>query len=842
MADTNSDKNSPRPGHIPPAEERLAAEERGFAETRNVLRQFGAALRRDVAAASRRAGGRLRGTVAASKNARQRVRTSAWLRALRGVVAIAVACVMVVLAVLAWALRDIPWEEIAQGSLKPVVVLETADGEQLLSQGPYQGAYATRAEFPRHLVDAVISAEDRRFYDHFGIDPRGIARALFSNMRAGEIVEGGSTITQQLVKIIYLERDRTLRRKIQEAVIALWLERRLGKDEILTRYLNNVYLGAGATGMPAAARVYFDKEPRELDPGESAMLAGLIRAPSQLNPLQNPDGARQRTETVLDAMVADGRLDAAKAAEAKTQSAQLNPTRPATRSGSWLADWVIEEAREIAGPFRGTIKVRTSLMPRLQSIAEKAVSEALEREGAAGGASQAALVAMTPDGGVVAMVGGRDYDDSEFNRAVAALRQPGSAFKLFTYYAAIKAGVSLDDEIEDAPVKIGDWEPENFGGDYRGVVTVADAFAHSLNAATVALAMEVGIKNVIAAARELGIDAKLGETPSVALGTYGVSLLDLTGAYASVRAGHAPIQPWGIASFHADGQPRAFSVKAWQQPEADLQLYQGPLVHLLQQVVERGTGQAARLDGFAAGKTGTSQNFRDAWFIGFTVPLIAGVWVGNDDETPMNEVTGGRLPAQIWRNFMSEALAEFGGGQGEIAPPPTAAEEPPPVAVQEALPTVAEEEPAIAVENVPAAGGLDPTTTASVENATPVVATPGEEGPAACDYDICSRTYRSFRPSDCTYQPYDGPRRLCTASQDGTGDNVAAPTGIVSEVVEEAQVGAEEMVPETPEDTMAGGGSPIACNYRICSRFYSSFRSSDCTYQPYNGPRRFCDR
>ncbi len=641
-------------------------------------------------------------------------------------------------------------------------------------------------------------------------------------------MEGGSTITQQLVKILYLESDRTFKRKLQEAIIALWLERKLGKDEILTRYLNNVYLGAGATGMPAAARVYFGKELSELGPRESAMLAGLIRAPSQLNPLENPDGARKRTETVLDAMVAGGKLDAASAAEAKREFAELRPTKPAVRSGSWLADWVSEEAREIAGPYRGTIEVRTSLSPRLQAIAEKVVTQALDSEGGEAGASQAALVAMTPDGGVVAMVGGRDYDDSEFNRAVTARRQPGSAFKLFTYYAAIKAGVSLDDRIEDAPIKIGDWEPENFGGEYRGSVSVAEAFARSLNAATVALAMEIGIDKVIEAARELGIDASLKQTPSVALGAYEVSLLDLTGAYASVRAGQAPIEPWGIASFHADGQPRSFSVKAPKQPETDLRPYQAQLVQLLQLVVERGTGRAAALDGFAAGKTGTSQNFRDAWFVGFTEPLVAGVWVGNDDETPMHEVTGGKLPARIWHDFMVAALAELGGAPGGIAPPATEQEpalEGPAVAAQE--PATTSE---AALDSVP--DEVDPTGTGAVEPAA-VSAAPQGAAPASCDYQACAQTYRSFRESDCTYQPFSGgPRRYCT--QSGGAASAAAEE---LPVIEEATIVDDGVVVISE-----GAGALAVCNYRACSRMYRSFRPADCTYQPYRGPRALCTR
>jgi membrane peptidoglycan carboxypeptidase len=330
------------------------------------------------------------------------------------------------------------------------------------------------------------------------------------------------------------------------------------------------------------------------------------------------------------------------------------------------------------------------------------VEEALARDGEASGVSQAALVAMTPDGAVVAMVGGRDYADSQFNRAVDAKRQPGSTFKLFVYYAALKAGITPNHTVPDEPMNVDGWTPENFSGRYHGRVTVAEAFARSLNAASVALAMAVGIDNVVAAARELGIDAELVETPSLALGASEVSLLDLTGAYASVRAGVAPVEPWGIASFHASDQDRSFRVGPAGEPSTDISPYQDELVGLLRLVVERGTGQAAAFDGFAAGKTGTSQNNRDAWFVGFSGPLVAGVWVGNDDETPMNDVTGGNLPATIWRDFMEAATQ---------APPDPGA------------------------------------------SATNVATT--------CNVRACTRAYRSFRASDCTFQPYDGPRKLC---------------------------------------------------------------------------------
>ncbi|CAN7621668.1 PBP1A family penicillin-binding protein [Pararhizobium sp. LjRoot238] len=637
-------------------------------------------------------------------------RPSKWVRwrSWGAIFALASLSVALVLAsILFWALKDVPWREIADGSLKPTIVLETADGQPLVRQGPFQGPRASYEQFPPHLVDAVLSIEDRRFLDHYGIDLRGISRALVRNFQAGEVVQGGSTITQQLIKVLYLESDRTLKRKIQELVIAFWLEWNLGKQEILTRYLNSVYLGAGATGMPAAARIYFNKDIDALDIRESAMLAGLLKAPSQLNPIDNFDGARQRTTTVLNAMVENGKLTPDEAKAAKAEFAALHVTTPTPRSGSWFADWVSGQAREIAGASPGSITVRTTLMPRLQQAAEEIISRAIDEEGASRGVSQAALVAMTPDGAVVAMVGGRDYKASQFNRAVAAMRQPGSTFKLFVYYAALKQGFTLADRIDDVPIEIDGWSPENSGGSYRGPVTLAEAFARSLNAATVALAQVVGIENVAAAASELGIDAPLTKGPALALGASEVNLLDLTGAYASVRAGNSPVEPWGVIDFQAEAQARAFRIGPQIKPSVDISAYQQDLVTLLQLVVERGTGRAASPGDFAAGKTGTSQNNRDAWFVGFTEPLVAGVWVGNDDGTPMRGVTGGDLPARIWREFMQAAMAEPSPGPGPE----------------------------------------------SLEGET--------QAAASCNIRACARAYRSFRLSDCSYQPYRGDRRIC---------------------------------------------------------------------------------
>ncbi|MGF6178915.1 penicillin-binding protein 1A [Ensifer sp. 4252] len=645
------------------------------------------------------------------------IATPAWLHALRrpprswkaGILTVLFPFSFLVTGTLIWALKDVPWREIADGSLKPIVVLEAADGKPIVRQGPFQGPYARYEEFPVHLIDAVLSIEDRRFMVHYGVDLKGIMRAVLRNFQAGSVVQGGSTITQQLIKVQYLESDRTLKRKLQELVIAFWLEWKLGKREILTRYLNSVYLGSGATGMPAAARIYFNKDIAALNVQEAAMLAGLLKAPSQLNPIDNFEAARDRTTTVLDAMVANGKLAAEDAFAAKAEFAELHPTTPTPRSGSWFADWISPQAGEIAGASPGSTTVRTTLVPRLQQLAEDVVARNLDKDGKALGASQAALVAMTPDGAVVAMVGGRDYKTSQFNRAVAAKRQPGSTFKLFVFYAALKNGLTLRDQVFDGPIEVDGWSPQNSTGRYRGWVTIAEAFARSLNGATVALAQEVGIENIVAAARELGIDSPLNPVPALALGSSEVSLLDLTGAYASIRLGKSPVEPWGVIDFQASTQVKAFRVGPLTTASTDLSSYQQDLVSLLQLVVERGTGRDAFPGAFAAGKTGTSQNNRDAWFVGFTEDLVAGVWVGNDDETPMKGVTGGALPAHIWRDFMQAAMAQ---------PAPQ----------------------------------IDPDTGLITSQRTPA---------ASCNIRACARSYRSFRASDCTYQPYRGERRLC---------------------------------------------------------------------------------
>jgi membrane peptidoglycan carboxypeptidase len=531
------------------------------------------------------------------------------------------------------------------------------------------------------------------------------------------------------------------------------------------------------------------------------MLAGLIKAPSQYNPLRDLEGARARAAIVIDAMVANRAIDAQTAADAKARPATLHPTTEASLAGSWFADWVGREAVGVTGSFTRSVRVRTTLDPRLQRLAEEVVNSALAGEGARAGASQAALVALRPDGAVLAMVGGRDYRSSQFNRAVEANRHPGSAFKLFVYLAALRKGLGPNDTIDAGPVEINGWEPENFGGREYGRVTLADAFARSMNTAAVRLAMDVGLDEVIRAARDLGIDARLPKVPSLALGAVEVSLLDLTGAFASVRAGRTHVEPWGIAAFGPQGQPRLQTMgPPMVGSQQSLGRYQQPMIDLLRAVVERGTGKAAALNGFAAGKTGTSQNHRDAWFIGFNESLIVGVWVGNDDGTSMNGVVGGGLPASIWKRFMTQAPGLIAQGDARAA-------------------NVTADRAAPASSQSQASQGSQASLTTQASS--------NEPQQAQCDYQACA-SRRSFRASDCTYQPYSGPRQLC--------DMRARPSTPPEQVSRPPSPGE---APQLPTQARA----QAQCNVDVCNQFYSSFNSSDCTYQPYGGgSRRTCER
>jgi penicillin-binding protein 1A len=644
---------------------------------------------------------------------------------------------------LAWVLHDASFPSTAQIVSPRVIVLQAADGRPLPHQGSFRLPPVAVKDMPAEIINAVLSIEDRDFYQHGPIDLTSTLRAFVQNLEAGHIVSGGSTITQQLVKIRYLGPQRTYARKIQEAAIAFWLQHKLTKNQILTSYLNNVYLGSGATGIPAAAQLYFGKNVADLDLPEAAMLAGMINAPTQDDPLLNLAAARDRAATVLDAMVANKKLSPQAALVAKLHPATPRPAQNAPTSAGWFADWVYSKVAAAAPADAGTVRIRTTLDPRLQSLASSIVKSTLATYGAQKHATQAALVAMKPDGAVVAMVGGRSYAASQYNRAVQAERQPGSAFKLFDYYAALRQGFNPNDEILDEPVDIKGWRPQNYGRHYHGQVTLADAFAHSFNDATVRLTQQVGISNVIAAARDLGLRATLTNEPSLALGTSDVTLLDLTSAYAAVRAGVAPVEPWGVASVDMPGQKNPMPVGRPDEPQHNLGSYQAELIDLLQGVVQHGTARAAALPGFAAGKTGTTQDYRDAWFVGFDDSLVVGVWVGNDDHSPMRGVVGGSLPAMMWKQFMeqSAAPATVAAGQSPATPPATdqQANGAPPISGQATQ------------------GPADQSTQAASAAAG-----------GSCDIPVCERFYSSFRASDCSYQPYGGgPRRTCDRGTNG---------------------------------------------------------------------------
>ena len=554
--------------------------------------------------------------------------------------------VLVVLLVLAiaWLAVTAPLSRSLKPPTPPSITLAAADGTPIARRGAIIGAPVDAAELPAHVREAFMAIEDRQFYSHWGISPRGIARAAFANLGSGGVRQGGSTITQQLAKNAFLDSDRTAARKLREVMIAFWLEAWLTKDEILSRYLSNVYFGDNVYGIRAAAKHYFGRKPENLNIGQAAMLAGLVKAPSRLAPTGNLKGARARQAVVVGAMVDAGFLTKREADRVQPQ--RVLASEPKTLpTGTYFADWILPEAREEAGEIATEATVRTTLDRGLQRTAERVIRQAGLRQ------AQAAIVAMKRDGEVVAMVGGRDYAKSPFNRATQARRQPGSTFKLFVYLAALRAGMTPDTMVDDSRIEIAGWKPKNDDNRYLGEITLRRAFQRSSNVVAARLTQEVGVRNVIRAARDLGISTPIANEATIGLGTSEVSLLELTAAFAGVADGRYPVRPHGLRD--AEGQPwyKALMQRQHSMPDrihSDLET--------LLAASMRGTGRAAALSVDAYGKTGTSQSGRDAWFIGYAGDLVVGVWVGNDDNTPNPGLHGGGIPAQIWRNFMSSAL------------------------------------------------------------------------------------------------------------------------------------------------------------------------------------------
>jgi penicillin-binding protein 1A len=535
---------------------------------------------------------------------------------------------------------------------RPSVTILANDSSIVATFGDLFGQPLTLKEMSPYLPKAVVATEDRRFYSHFGIDPIGLARAIFADARSGHFVQGGSTITQQLAKNVFLTPEHSLSRKAREALLALWLEHRFTKDQILEIYLNRVYLGAGTFGVDAAAHRYFGKSAAKLNLYESAIIAGLLKAPTRFNPTHDKQATAARAAQVLDLMVETGVIqqqDALAAEKSGVELSRVALTRPGTR---YFADWVADQVRDFAGTADRDLTIRTTLDPRMQNAAETAITDVLTRHGLQDVVSQGALVAMTPDGAVKAMVGGRDYNESQFNRATQAQRQPGSAFKPFVYLAGIESGLRPDDRFVDGPIQIGNWRPHNYTNRYLGEISVAEALAESINTVAVQVAQRAGIPRVIAVANRLGITSELTRDASIALGTNEVNLLELVSAYAPFANGGTGVLAYGITEIR-DTSGKVVYRRSGSGP--------GPVVspgdvgvmnEMLSGVIAHGTGKSAALPRPVAGKTGTTQEYRDAWFIGYTADLVAGVWLGNDDNTAMNKVTGGSLPAPVWKGFM----------------------------------------------------------------------------------------------------------------------------------------------------------------------------------------------
>jgi len=540
------------------------------------------------------------------------------------------------------------------GPSQDITILDDR-GRLIARRGLTQGAMVPVEDLPDYVPNAFIAIEDRRFRSHFGIDPVGLARAALQNMLTGHVVQGGSTLTQQLAKNLFLSPSRTFDRKLQEAALAVWLESHYSKNQILTLYLNRVYFGAGVYGIEAAAQKFFGKHASELDLTEAAMIAGSVKAPARYNPLSDSDAGLERAQLVLKAMADAGFIDQnTRALAAATRPRILRAN--GTPGSGWFADWVVAHLREILPPSSGPVIVETSFDLQTQSLAERAVANGLAGEGEKYHAHQAALVAMTPDGAIRAMVGGRSYGISGFNRASDAVRQPGSAFKPFVYLTALEHGHQPDEIVNDGPVDIHGWKPTNYEGRFKGEMPLIEAFAESSNSVAAQLTAEVGPKEVARTARRLGITSPLQEVASLALGTSGVTPLELTGAYASFANGGTAVTPFGVVRIRSRAGKVLYERKPAGPDMVIAPTEEMEMIRLMSEVTATGTGKAARLqERPTAGKTGTTQDFRDAWFVGFTADLVCGVWIGNDDNSPMRKATGGTLPARMFHSFMSQS-------------------------------------------------------------------------------------------------------------------------------------------------------------------------------------------
>jgi penicillin-binding protein 1A len=543
--------------------------------------------------------------------------------------------------------------------LQPGIMLLAEDGTVLSEQGAFFGDQVRVSELPDYVPNALIAIEDHRFRSHFGVDPLSLVRAAYENFTAGRVVQGGSTITQQLAKNLFLKPERTYSRKAQELVLALWLETKFSKDDILQLYLNRVYYGSGATGIEKAAQVFYHKSAVDLNLTEAATLAGVLKAPTNYNPITRPDASAERAGLVIDAMVDAGFISQGEADQAinAPKTVVAADYVPATQ---YVVDWVNEQLPLLVKNYDQSIIVETTIDPQLQLLAERSLRTHLNEEGRKLRVSQGAMVVMDTFGAVKAMVGGKSYKRSQYNRATKAMRQPGSTFKPFVFLAAMEKGYTPESVAIDQPIRIGSWQPENYNNKYLGRVTLRTAMANSLNSVAAQLANDVGPRNVVAVAHRLGITSHLGTDASIALGTSEVTLLELTSAFTPFANGGYSVVPFSVRRIVTrDGQiiyERSGDGLGQAMSNRDL----GSMNSMMRAVVNEGTAKKAQIPDFdIAGKTGTSQDYRDAWFVGYSSYLVGGVWLGNDDNSPTRKVTGGSVPAAIWNDVMLVAHANL---------------------------------------------------------------------------------------------------------------------------------------------------------------------------------------
>ena len=537
----------------------------------------------------------------------------------------------------------------------PSITLTDEGGKIFATRGAAFGYRVKVEEMPKYLPLAFIVTEDRRFYTHGGIDYRGLIRAFFRNWAAGGVVQGGSTITQQLAKNTFLTPERTWRRKLEEMFLSFWLERHYTKDEILTLYLNRIYLGSGAYGVDAAAREYFDKSIKEVTLPEAAMLAALTRAPSRYSPDANLKLAQERAALVINLMLQEGHITDEEAKKAKAKPAKP-VIKPELESANYFADFVMDQLKALDITPNKDLIVRTTIDIKLQGTAQKTLAKVLDKDGARRNVSQGAMIAIEPTGAIRSLVGGKDYTQSSFNRAYQSKRQPGSSFKPFVFLAALEAGLTPDDVREDAPYENRGWSPQNYDGQYLGPITLREALAKSINTVAVRIADEVGRRKVIAVAQRLGISSPLEPNRSLPLGTSEVTLFEMTRAFAAFANNGSRVEPFAIVEVKTSDGTVLYQHRARPAITVMNQTALEEMNQMLYEVVQTGTGQRADLSPrHVAAKTGTSQEWRDAWFVGYTADFVAGVWVGNDDNSPMAKVVGGSLPASIWKTYMAEA-------------------------------------------------------------------------------------------------------------------------------------------------------------------------------------------